>query len=212
MSGFIVGRTKRTKWKPWLSVVLIAAGVWQLGGSLWLLAKAELAQYLIDDAWQRQLTTGEIHKPWPWADTWPVARLQLGSDKPLLVLRGTSGEALAFGPGLYETSALPGTGDPAEIQATVIAAHRDTHFRGLQSLQPGMQAQLQGGDGRWHRFRITRTGVVDSRSGVLPEFDTEGGRGLLLVTCYPFDRLTAGGPLRYLVYARYQDSGELVDL
>lgn len=187
----------------WLPALLVCAGLWQLGGGVWLFAKAELAQYLISESWQRQLTSGEPQKPWPWADTWPVARLQLDNDKPLLVLQGTSGQALAFGPGLHEASALPvdekvSASSGRVPRTTVIAAHRDTHFRGLKNLRPGMTVQLQVQDGRWHYFRVRGTRVADSRSESLPIFDRPG---LLLVTCYPFDAIQARGPLRYLVYA-----------
>ncbi|WP_295801539.1 class GN sortase [uncultured Microbulbifer sp.] len=183
---------------PLLSAALLAAGLWQLGSGVWLLAKAELAQYLIADAWARQLDSGEAHKPWPWADTWPVAQLRLGDQRPLFVLRGTSGQALAFGPGLLEFSPLPGEPVAGGPRTTVIAAHRDTHFRGLGQLKSGTTVQLQGRDGLWRHFRVRGTRIVDSRREKMPVFAVDG---LLLVTCYPFDALAAGGPLRYLVYA-----------
>ena len=196
----------------WLSTLLICAGLWQLGGGTWLLLKAELAQYLISDSWQRQLSSGEIHKPWPWADTWPVAQLKLGEDKPLVVLQGISGQALAFGPGMYETAPNSAGGETGAPLA-IIAAHRDTHFRGLKRLHPGMPVQLQGRDGRWHSFRVQSTQVVDSRTGALPEFTQENAApGLILVTCYPFDAVDAGGPLRYVVYAEYTAKPAIVQL
>ncbi|WP_231759666.1 class GN sortase [Microbulbifer elongatus] len=184
--------------KHWLPVILMGAGIWQLGSGGWILAKAELAQYLISDAWHRQLASGEIHKPWPWADTWPVAQIKMGEDKPLMVLRGTSGQALAFGPGM-----LDGAGEPGKLLAprtTVVAAHRDTHFKNLDKLQPGHVIQLQDQSGRWHSFRVNGTKVVDSEKERLP---IVAAPDLLLVTCYPFNAMRAGGPLRYLVHAEY---------
>ncbi|WP_233998622.1 class GN sortase [Microbulbifer pacificus] len=190
---------------------MIFAGLWQLGSGSWLLLKAQLAQYLIRDSWQRQLSSGEPHKPWPWADTWPVAQLQLGDEKPLVVLQGTSGEALAFGPGLYASSVLPGA--TSDLGVAVIAAHRDTHFRGLGKLRVGMPVQLQGADGRWHSFRVTDAEIVDSRNAVLPATMTaKRSWGLILMTCYPFDALDSGGPLRYLVYAEYSGTAQPVRL
>ena len=183
---------------PLLSAVLLAAGLWQLGGGVWLLVKAELAQFLIADAWARQLASGEPQKPWPWADTWPVAQLRLGEQRPLMVLAGTSGQALAFGPGLHESSPLPGAPASGAPRTTVVAGHRDTHFRGLRALRPGEMVQMQGRDGIWRGFRVRGTRVVDSRREAMPILAQDG---LLLVTCYPFNALSAGGPLRYLVYA-----------
>ncbi len=58
--------------------LLLLSGSWQLAGGLWIDAKALLAQRLISVAWERTLIAGEAGvKPWPWADTWPVARLQV---------------------------------------------------------------------------------------------------------------------------------------
>lgn len=192
---------------PWLSAVCIAIGLWQLGGSAWLLGKAQMAQYLISVSWERQLASGETQKPWPWADTWPVAQLKLAGERPLAVLHGTSGQALAFGPGLLTGSGEPG--DLSEPRTTVIAAHNDTHFRHLGALQPGEVIQLQDQRGRWHTYRVRGARVVNSEVDRLP---VAAVPGLLLVTCYPFNALNAGGPLRYLVYADYVEPVSTVQL
>lgn len=199
--------TRLANFAPWLSALCVTVGLWQLGGGTWLLLKAELAQYLISDSWQRQLASGEDQKPWPWADTWPVAQLKMGSEKPLTVLHGTSGQALAFGPGLLTGSGEPG--NRAEPRTTVIAAHKDTHFRDLGALKPGAVIQLQDKKGRWHSYRVRGSKVVNSETDRLP---VAAVPGLLLVTCYPFDAVTAGGPLRYLVYADYVDPVSTVQL
>lgn len=187
-----------------LFAACLLAGLWQLGGAAWLLAKAELAQYLIARAWDQQLSNGGAAKPWPWADTWPVAKLQLADGEPLMVLAGGSGQALAFGPGMLSVS-----GEPGEARTTVIAAHRDTHFTGLGELQRGAPVILQDRVGRWHSYRVTETRVVDSNRERLPVFAEPG---LLLVTCYPFGAIDPGGRLRYLVYAEYLGSGKPVQL
>lgn len=187
-----------------LFAACLLAGLWQLGGAAWLLAKAELAQYLIAGAWEEQLSSGEAVKPWPWADTRPVAKLQLADREPLMVLAGGSGQALAFGPGM-----LPASGEPGEARTTVIAAHRDTHFTGLDQLQPGAPIRLQDGRGRWHSYHVAETRVVNSERERLPVFAEPG---LLLVTCYPFGAVDPGGPLRYLVYAEYLPGGPPVQL
>jgi sortase A len=49
------------------------------------------------------------------------------------------------------------------------------------------------------RFRVRERAVVDSRTAVLAGADD--ARALVLVTCYPFDALRPGGPLRFLVLA-----------
>ena len=123
--------------RPALVLVLLLAG-WQLWGAAWIHTKAALAQYLLVRAWDSAQREGEAQKPWPWADTWPVARLQLPTlDADYRVLAGTSGQALAFGPGLHEVF------DGAGGRWAVIAGHRDTHFGFLQSVQPGMALWLE---------------------------------------------------------------------
>jgi len=176
----------------WLMLLALLA-TWQLGQAGYIHAKALLAQHLLHNAWQRTLA-GEIRaKPWPWADTWPVARLQvprLGVD--LIVLDGASGSSLAFGPGHLDGSALPGAAGNS-----IISGHRDTHFAFLRELQPGDIVLVWHTSGRQQQFRMTRGQVFDARSHRLAEGD-ESAR-LLLLTCYPFDALVPGGPLRYLV-------------
>jgi sortase A len=193
--------------RHWIYVLLLLGGFSQLAGGVWILVKAEVAQYLIRDAWAKQLAGGQTVKPWPWADTWPVAQLQLQDQAPLTVLGGGSGQALAFAPAL-----LSGSGDPGEFsqaRTTVIAAHRDTHFRNIGQLRSGAAIQLQDSRGRWHSYRVSETRVVDSEREQLPIFAEPG---LLLVTCYPFNAIDPGGPLRYLVYAEYQGGAAPVQL
>jgi hypothetical protein len=56
------------------AALLLVLGVWQLGEGLYIQAKAQLAQILVRSAWERTLAGERQVKPWPWADTWPVAR------------------------------------------------------------------------------------------------------------------------------------------
>lgn len=173
--------------KHWRTLVLLLS----LGlatKALWIPAKAELAQLLIADAWQQTLSQGGEHRPWPWADTWPVARLQWPAGNiDQWVLAGSFGSSLAFGPGL---SRSPGVHGPA----TVIAGHRDTHFGFLQKLQRGDRLRLQGRDGSWQHYRVSQLAVRDSSRDLLQLYPGQ----LTLVTCYPFASLQSG-PLRYVV-------------
>jgi len=44
---------------------------------------------------------------------------------------------------------------------------------------------------------VQETSVVDSRTAVIRTEDRSAG--LVLMTCYPFDAVRPGGPLRYVV-------------
>jgi sortase A len=188
---------KRTHRALWLAlIVLIAcAGLAAVGDGLYIYAKARVAQSLLHAAWSRTLLTGAPVAPWPWADTHPVARLIAPAlDADLLVLSGASGRTLAFGPGHLAGSALPG-----EAGNSVITAHRDTHFRFLQQLAIGDALLIEDRNGARRHFRVRRTYVADFRALGIPR-DTAMPT-LTLVTCFPFDAIRPGGPLRYVVVA-----------
>ncbi len=183
-----------------LMVVTVLGGVWQVGSVGRILAKAWLAQQLLERAWQRTLE-GERHvRPWPWADTWPMAELlvpRLGIRQ--IILSGDSGRVLAFAPGYSEASAEPGTRG-----ISVISGHRDTSFRFLKELQSGDTIELRNPTERFI-YTVSERAVVDQRYfQINPQLDeTEMTEAhLMLVTCYPFDALKPGGDERYLVLAR----------
>lgn len=170
-------------------------GFWQLGQGAWIPAKAWVAQEMMQRAWQRTRDGDSGVRPWPWADTFPVARLfAKDGDVDLIVLAGSSGRTLAFGPGHMSASVVPG-----ETGNSIIAGHRDTHFRFLQDVGEGDHFRIEMPDGRGHLFRTVATDVVDARRGRLL-LDTDEPL-LSLVTCYPFNARDPGGPLRYVVTA-----------
>lgn len=174
---------------------LLCLGFWQLGHGAYIPAKAWVAQELMQQAWRRARDGDQQPRPWPWADTWPVARLSAkGGDIELIVLAGESGRTLAFGPGHLSASVLPG-----QQGNSVIAGHRDTHFQFLQLLNVGESLLFEMPDGRRHLYRISNLDVVDSRRGSIV-LDTEQAM-LSLVTCYPFNAARAGGPMRFVVTA-----------
>jgi sortase A len=176
-------------------VCLLAFGLWQVGEGSWIYAKARLAQLLLERAWSRTLAGETGAKPWPWADTWPIATLIVpGQGIDQIVLEGAYGRTLAFGPGHLKASARPG-----QEGATVLTGHRDTNFRFLKRLRRGDVIALQSRTGQWIRFSVRERQIVDSRVASI-HIDA-GDPRLVLVTCYPFDAITSGGPLRLVVTA-----------
>jgi len=190
-------RERPSEFLPFALLVasVLCLGFWQLGRGAYIPAKAWLAQELMQRAWRRAEQGDRQPPPWPWADTWPVARLSApGGDVQLIVLEGGSGRTLAFGPGHLSVSVLPG-----ERGNSIIAGHRDTHFQFLQFVRTGETIGVDLPDGRGHLFRVVGIDVVDSRRGSIL-LDTEGPM-LSLVTCYPFNARDAGGAMRYVVTA-----------
>ncbi len=180
--------------------LLLAAAV-PAADAAYLLLKAQLAQILIAQAWDETSTSpknfhsGHV-KAWPWADTHPVARLKIDNlDLDTWVLNGSSGTSLAFGAGLNEGSAAIG-----DNGLVMIGAHRDTHFKNLDRIKVGHAIRLQDTDRQWHTYHVTHIGIADSRIDSLPVI--EDAARLALITCYPFNTLSVGGPLRFVVEAQ----------
>lgn len=186
------------------ALAVAVAGLVLCGQGLWIPAKAALAQVLLERAFAQSVATGRPVKPWPWADTWPVAKVSFPRQhRSVIVLDGASGQALAFGPGH-----VAGTPDAGDRGAAVYAAHRDTHFAVLARVRPGDEIAVQRIDGRQFRFRVTGAQVVRwNASGVDPHAP---GRALALATCWPLDA-KVHGPLRYLVWARPTDGQDGVE-
>ena len=184
-----------------LPLLLALAGLILFGQGAYIHAKARLAQLLLERAFEQTIVTGRETKPWSWADTWPVARIEvkrLGAHA--IVLAGSSGHALAFGPGHVERTA-----DAGERGVAVYSAHRDTHFAFLKNVVIGDEIEVTRGDGKHFRYRVDGTSVVRfDASGIDPLAE---GYHLVLSTCWPFDALTSG-PDRYLVHASMIGAGQ----
>jgi sortase A len=183
-------------------LILIVFGLSALlfGNSLYIVAKSQLAQVLISQAWnqtqQHAVETGQLasKKPWGWADTHPVARLQVPTQLvDMIVLQGVSGEALSFGPGFVAESSQIGEGGDS-----VIAGHRDTHFAFLKHLKTGDALNIETLSGETIQYEVDSLEVIDSDVvdlNIEPNFHR-----IRLVTCYPFGSVTSGS-LRYVVTA-----------
>lgn len=181
--------------KRLVASVLLLAGATLLGKGLWIPAKAELAQVLLQRAWERSQRGEAQVAPWPWADTWPLARLRVSErEEDLFVLAGASGRNLAFGP-----AHVAGTVPPGASGNSVLAGHRDTHFRFLGDLAAGDDLWLETPNGSVRRYRVRGASVVHESD--LSPLEPTAEPVLTLITCFPFDAVAPGGPLRYVVQA-----------
>jgi sortase A len=188
-----------SRWKASMTrfagpLTLLMAGLLLFGQGAYIHAKALVAQILLQRAFDQTITTGHDVKPWSWADTWPIARIEI---KRLhierIVLAGSSGEALAFGPGHVELTA-----DAGERGVAVYSAHRDTHFRFLKDVVVGDEINVTRRDGQTFHYRVDGSSVVRFDASGIDPFSN--GYELVLSTCWPFDALTPG-PDRYILHA-----------
>jgi sortase A len=182
-----------------VAALLLIAGLSLTARAGYLRAKAALAGVLIHRAWEQGAANGESPAPWPWADTHPVARLRiprLGYDE--IVLEGATPRTLAFGPARLRSSAAPG--EPGNL---VLAGHRASWFRRLESLAAGDAIEVEWFDATQRRLR-RRGYTVDSIRVVTPDevslLAPTAQDALTLITCYPFGRGPTS-PLRYIVRA-----------
>ncbi len=175
-------------------LMLFGIGLWQFGQGIYLTAKAQVAQVLLEKAWQKTLAGEPNAKPWPWADTRPTARLRvpkLGIDQ--IILSGASGRNLAFGPAHVLASQALGTG------TSIVSGHRDSHFSFLQNLEEGDLILIETSDGKDYSYTVETTEIADTKSSQLK---LNNGSSLILVTCYPFNVIAPTGDLRFVVTAK----------
>jgi sortase A len=178
-----------------IAFLILSMGLCFLASGSWIQIKAVVAQELLERSWQQTLSHGTPVQPWPWADHWPVAQLKFPRTKSeLIVLSGDSGSSLAFAPGWSTKSAKPG-----EQGVTVISGHRDTHFKILKDTTVGDSIDIVTSQGETVNYKVKIIEVVDSRVATIKT--EQSGQTLMLVTCYPFDAVVAGGPLRYVATA-----------
>ena len=183
------------------SLILLLASFLLLGGIFFCFQffkielKARVAQTLLQYAWHQTIKTGENQRPWKSFDGAPVLRLMIPRHEvDQIVLAGTSGQALSFGPAFHEESKLPGKGG-----TTVLSSHRDSHGVYIRQLNKGDVIKLQDRFKQWHSYTIEDFYILNVKIDSIAA--TNDKEALLIITCYPFNSLTSGTPLRYVVSA-----------
>lgn len=202
--GSILQRTinQNIKLKTMLSLALFALALYLIFDGFYIKAKAQYAQYLIADSWNHYIKTGEQQKPWPWADTYPVAKLEMYQESHY-VLAGASGRNLAFGPAhMLQTADLGSAGNAA------VAGHRDTHFEVLRQATIGdliylttRQLSTRPINYLKQAYRVKSIEIVDEHNLDILISDTDTA-SITLITCYPFGSIAPNPTLRYVVKAQ----------
>lgn len=189
----------------------------------WLPFKAWLSQQLINHSWQQSMTaqkhlqaqqqnhaqdntsphnlnsynlTKQIAiKPWPWADTYPIAELVFQRlDKSIVVLNGGDPTTLAFSAG-----AVAPFNQPNVTKPFVVAGHRDSHFALLEDVTIRDIISLTDAQGQAQLFKVESIDIVDASAGQLSLIDNE--QSLILITCYPFAGIGNDSDERYVITA-----------
>jgi sortase A len=169
----------------------------------WLPAKALLSEQLISYSWHQTINLRQKIKPWPWADTYPIAELsfkRLG--KSIVVLNGGDPTTLAFSAG-----AIAPFNQANSTQPFVVAGHRDSHFSFLDEVFMKDIISLADKHGQSQLYQVEAIDIVDASMGELPVLADDSS--LVLITCYPFTNIGNTGSFtdsnsneRYVITAK----------
>lgn len=184
--------------RRWIERVLLTAGIAGIG--IW--AIANLASMAFEQ-WQNaafehdRQTAGGQSGP-NRKVSFPAGSLVGRLAVPRLHLRAMVREGDGDGTLSLSLGHIPGTAFPGQDGNVGVAGHRDTLFRGLQSIEKNDLIQFDTLRGSY-AYRVESTSVVG------PEYVNVLKPGpyaeLTLVTCYPF-RYVGPAPDRFIVKAR----------
>ena len=178
-----------------LSAILAIAGLIFLFLAFKIEIKARVAQYLLNNAWNKTIETGDEYEPWPGFDGYPILKLKIPKFKlQQIVLSNTSGQSLAFGPSFHPETYLP-----KENKITAISSHRDSHGYYIRDLKINDFVILEDEEDNKFTYKVKNFKIVNVEDKDL-QFNKKNSQ-LLLITCYPFDAVISGTNLRYIVFS-----------
>ena len=178
-----------------LSAILAIAGIIFLFLAFKIEIKARVAQYLLNNAWNKTIETGDEYEPWPGFDGYPILKLNIPKFKlQQIVLNNTSGQSLAFGPSFHPETYLP-----KENKITAISSHRDSHGYYIRDLKINDFVILEDKEDNKFTYKVKNFKIINVEDKDL-QFNKKNSQ-LLLITCYPFDAVISGTNLRYIVFS-----------
>ncbi|MCK5877702.1 MAG: sortase [Candidatus Marithrix sp.] len=169
---------KPLQWGSIFFIIAMSLAIWQLdrGHNI----RAWISHNLLHTAWVRTQSSGRQFEPWPWANTWPLARVfvpHLNLEK--IVLSNVNDGMSVFALGYSENSVLPG--EPGNSVLNIV--HRNTLVNFLQLLELGDMLVLESlRSGSWH-YQVSAIYIVSKTETHLVEPSLN--RRLTLIGCYP---------------------------
>ncbi len=175
----------------YLIAICILAGSAMVAHSGYFYARGILAQFLLEQTWEKSKREKKFIKPWSWADTVPVAKLKIKSiGLSKVVMNDADKESLALGP-----AHIPATARPGAHGNIGIAGHRDTFFKNLGLLNRGEVIELES-MGTVQYFIVTNIHITHPEDTRWIENSIDDT--ITLITCYPF-KYVGPAPKRYIV-------------
>jgi len=164
--------------------------------SSWFPIKGWLSQQLISYSWHETISLHQKIKPWPWADTYPIAELSFKRlNKSIVVLNGGDPTTLAFSAG-----AIAPFNQVLSTKPFVVAGHRDSHFSFLNQVFMNDIISLADSNGQSQLYQVEAIDIVDASTGQLPVLASNSQ--LVLITCYPFTNSGSDSNERYVITAK----------
>ncbi len=140
-----------------------------------------MAHVLLHTAWIRTQASGQHIKPWPGANTWPLARLSIPRLEIEQIVLSSAGMGMSvFALGHSKSSVLPG-----ELGNSVLNIYHQNIFIGfLNQLREGDTLLLESlRHGRWN-YQVSKIETVKKTETFWTEPSLN--RRLTLISCYPY--------------------------
>ncbi len=173
----------KTAWLKWGSIVIgtmLIIGIWLFSQSPSMAGiRSWISKGLLYTAWVRTQSSGDQIKPWPWAETWPLARLSI-PDMGIehIIVAHASEKNVAFTLGHLESSVPPG-----EMGNSGLLVRREGYYEFLKILKPDDLLVLESlHSGKWH-YRVSAIYVVPKTNTQI--LASSANRRLTLISCYP---------------------------
>lgn len=190
---------------------LLTAGCLLSLHASWLPTKAWLSQVLISYSWQQSIAENMMSehenqmkhssrniaiKPWPWADTFPIAELSIERlEENIVILNGGDPTTLAFSAG-----AIAPFNQTNNLTPFVVAGHNDSHFAFLENILMKDIISMRDQHGKSQLYQVEAIDIIDASTGQLPILANDSS--LILITCYPFNNLSNNNDERYIITAK----------
>lgn len=175
---------------------LLVVGASMFLHASWIPIKAWLSEQLISVSWHQSQANDTAIKPWPWADTFPVAELSFERiTKKIVVLNGGDPTTLAFSAG-----AVAPFNHVSDSRPFVVAGHRDSHFSFLSEVHMADVISLTDKQGRHQLYQVENIEIVNASDTQL-SISAEDPN-LVLITCYPFNSTSNDSDERYVITAK----------
>lgn len=179
--------------KVLLAITLIAISLFAQG--IYKEGKVIVTQRLLSFAWASHLQDGETHKPWPWAESGPIAQLSIAGQAPLIVIKGASARHLALAPAWMVSSS--GFGQAGN---SVVLADNDRYFKQLKDVKLNSYLTLDTYPNLQLDYQVIATKIVNKKD--LSALDVADQEILTLVTNYPLQSRISNSELRFVVIAK----------